>query len=84
MKIRRNKKRGAMLERIANLKEKGAKAKGRSELLKHFENKKLNGGDAIIAKCYECMNCYADGRCDCVIPSCPLYPWMPYGTIDAQ
>lgn len=33
---------------------------------------------AIKAKCSDCMANYADGRVDCTIPECPLYPFMPY------
>ena len=56
----------------------GVKAKGRSELLKHLEGKKLQSGEAIVAQCYMCLGYYADGRNDCKMPHCPLYPWMPY------
>jgi hypothetical protein len=73
-----------MLNRIKNLKAYGARAKGRSELLKHFEGKRLNSGEAILAKCYECLGYYADGKRRCTIPSCPLYPWMPYGNAKAD
>ena len=34
--------------------------------------------EAISLKCEECMNEYIDGRRDCEIPLCPLYPYMPY------
>ena len=33
---------------------------------------------AILAKCYDCMGGYADGRRNCGVNSCPLYKWMPY------
>ena len=33
---------------------------------------------AILAKCYECLYDYADGRYSCEMPDCPLYNWMPY------
>ena len=49
--------------------------KGRAELKKYREGKKLTRGQAIIAKCYLCMN---GNRYDCEIPECPLYPYMPY------
>jgi len=32
----------------------------------------------ILAKCYECMAYYGDGKIDCKIPLCPLYPLMPF------
>lgn len=33
---------------------------------------------AMKWKCHECMGGYADGRKDCEITVCALYPWMPY------
>jgi hypothetical protein len=38
----------------------------------------LTRRQAIIAKCADCMNNYVDGRNDCGVRTCPLYPWMPY------
>ena len=32
----------------------------------------------IRDKCKDCMCDYADGRVDCGIPKCSLYPLMPY------
>lgn len=55
---------------------------GRSLLLKHFDGKRLTRGQALIAKCCECSGYYADGRVDCQMPDCPLYPYMPYGKGD--
>ena len=51
---------------------------GRKELIAHLNGKKLTARQAALAKCYECMNAYSDGAADCRIPSCPLYPRMPY------
>jgi len=34
----------------------------------------------LLAKCADCMNLYADGRLDCGIEECSLYPLMPYQT----
>lgn len=36
---------------------------------------------AILAKCKDCMCNYVDGRLDCEIETCSLYPWMPYGKL---
>lgn len=33
---------------------------------------------AMAAKCHECCGEYTDGKYDCGVPACPLYPWMPY------
>lgn len=56
----------------------GLSAKGRREVLKHLDGGRLTMKQMIQAKCYDCMGFYADGKVDCKIPSCPLYPVMPY------
>lgn len=35
----------------------------------------------IRAKCKDCMCGYVDGRRDCEVETCPLYPAMPYGKL---
>ncbi len=55
------------------------KAKGVKELNKYKMGDKLTNRQAIIAKCADCMGLYVDGKLDCQIPDCPLYPLMPYG-----
>jgi hypothetical protein len=57
---------------------KGIKARGGKESKKHLEGDKLTHKQAILAKCYDCMNGYLDGKMDCGIKDCPLYPVMPY------
>ena len=56
----------------------GMKAKGKNELLKHLEGEPLGLSAMIAAKCYDCMGFYPDGRQDCEITHCPLYPRMPF------
>jgi hypothetical protein len=58
----------------------GILARGRNELKKHLNGGRLTFKQAILAKCYDCMGFYADGKADCAIPECPLYPVMPYGS----
>ena len=58
----------------------GIAAKGRLELTKHLKGDKLTYKQAALAKCYDCMSFYVDGKADCAIPDCPLYPFMPYGS----
>ncbi len=58
------------------------KARGKAELLKHMAGKRLTQRGQIIAKCYECMCGYADGKRSCKMPDCPLYPSMPYREVD--
>ncbi len=64
--------------RIAEIRRMGINAKGRLELIRHLEGGKNTPASAIRAKCYECMGYYADGKKDCKVPTCPLYPFMPY------
>jgi hypothetical protein len=51
---------------------------GSNHLIKHMEGGKLTRAQAMKAKCTECMGGFVDGRYDCHIDDCPLYPWMPY------
>jgi len=51
---------------------------GTSYQLQHEAGKRLTRGQAILAKCADCMGNYVDGRTDCEMPKCPLYTWMPY------
>ncbi len=57
------------------------KALGGKELNKHIDGGKLTLKQMIRAKCFECCGNYADGKEDCSLPDCPLYPMMPYGLI---
>jgi hypothetical protein len=64
---------------LLSIKEHGKIAQGKSEYISYLEQgKKLPPAKAIKANCYQCMNSYADGKNDCEIPDCPLYPFMPY------
>ncbi len=55
------------------------KAIGVADLNKYQkQGKPLVSSDAIRAKCAECSAKYVDGKFDCGISKCPLYPWMPY------
>ena len=56
----------------------GKRAIGRSELQRHLREERLTIGEAIKAKCYDCMGYFTDGLKDCEIPDCSLYPFMPY------
>lgn len=50
------------------------------ELANRGEGDKLSLKQAVLAKCYDCMGGYVDGRQDCGVNTCPLYRWMPYRT----
>ncbi len=56
----------------------GISAIGRTDYKKFTEGKRLTCLQAIRAKCYECVAGYDDGRYDCTVSNCPLYPFMPY------
>lgn len=65
---------------IAAIEEHGLSAKGRGELIKYLNGEKCTQRQAILAKCYDCMGYYADGKVDCCIKRCPLYPYSPYSS----
>ena len=56
----------------------GMLAQGRNEIQKYLDGKRLTQKQAIKSKCYDCMGGYADGKVDCKIKDCTLYPFMPY------
>ncbi|OPY72233.1 MAG: hypothetical protein A4E63_01266 [Syntrophorhabdus sp. PtaU1.Bin050] len=61
------------------IKKHGKTAQGKTEYVTYLETRgKLSPGKAIRAHCYQCMNSYLDGRHDCQMSDCPLYPFMPY------
>jgi len=64
---------------IETIEASGITAKGKKELIKHLYGERLTVRQMCIAKCYDCMGYYSDGRGqDCGIQNCPLYPLMPY------
>jgi len=65
--------------RIQEISQHGIAAKGQALLVKNIQGKRLSASLAALAKCYDCMSYYEDGKGDCGDPICPLYPWMPYG-----
>lgn len=72
-------------QQIKEIKEHGMMAKGKFELIRHLEGSELTRGQAIRAKCYECMGHCADGKIDCMIDTCPLYGFMPYrGKVESE
>ena len=65
-------------EIISYIKRYGKKAKGKQELIKHLEGKRLSLRQAVNACCFDCMGFYADGKQDCNQAKCPLHPFMEY------
>lgn len=66
------------MEKLKSIDKYGKQAKGRKELIAHLEGERLTLRQMIHAKCYDCMGYFADGRVDCNIPECALYPVMIY------
>ena len=64
--------------KIEDIQNHGGSCKGRQDLIAHLEGKPLCASKALKAKCYDCMGFFADGRIDCAMPDCPLYPFMIY------
>ena len=56
----------------------GSQIPGVRLLVKHLYGEKISRGQAMTAKCADCMGCYVDGRIDCEVPECPMYNYMPY------
>lgn len=64
--------------KIEEIEKHGKKAKGKKELEKHLNGRRLTERQAILGQCYYCRAYYSDGKLDCETPDCPLYPFMPY------
>lgn len=72
--------RGLMMKEkiLKDIKRYGKSAQGKREYVNYLEGKRITFKQAILALCYSCTNFYADGKNDCLISHCPLYPFMPY------
>jgi len=66
---------------IDNIETYGKNGKDKDNLIKYLEGEKLSINQAVRAKCFDCNGFYADGKNDCKVKRCPLYPWMPYGEV---
>ena len=51
---------------------------GRTQYLRHLNGVELTYREMCLAMCAECSTGYIDGRQECKVPKCPLYPVMPY------
>ncbi|KYC49196.1 MAG: hypothetical protein AMQ74_01464 [Candidatus Methanofastidiosum methylothiophilum] len=58
--------------------EMGISSKGKKEYEKFLTGGKLTMKQSIIAFCYDCAGFYSNGKEDCEVDTCPLYPFMPY------
>ena len=66
------------MTRLEQVEKYGLNTRDKKYLIAHLSGEKLTPTQAIHAKCYECMGFYADGKADCGISDCPLYPFMRY------
>jgi len=51
---------------------------GREAQVKYLSGENLIRSEAMLAKCSDCCGWYEDGKKDCEVPLCAMYPWMPY------
>lgn len=51
---------------------------GRKHYIRFLNGERLTQREAILAKCYDCDGGHSDGKFDCEMPACSLYPFMPY------
>lgn len=56
----------------------GLESTGKRLFIAYLKGEEITRKEGMAAKCFDCMGGYADGRKDCRVPHCPLYPWMPY------
>ena len=56
----------------------GLKSKGKTKYLKYLKGQRITRDEAIKAMCYDCEGYYLDGRQECHITTCPLYPFALY------
>ena len=74
----------SVLERVNEMKAtltSAPNSRGATMLERHLSGARLTRGEAILAKCADCSGHYIDGRVDCGVHTCPLYPFMPYGVL---
>lgn len=53
---------------------------GKSMMIKSLKGEKLSASQAIKAHCFCCEGYFLQGREDCEVPTCALYPFMPYSS----
>ena len=72
------KKRNAEDEMLENIKEYGKSYQGYGDMIKYLNGEVLTLKQSVKAKCFDCMGFYADGKNDCKLTTCSLYPFMPF------
>lgn len=78
--MRRNERKPPMRfeDRLRLIEGTGISSAGKKNLIRHLKGERLTQRQAIIAKCCDCMGYHGDGRIDCRMPHCSLYPFRPY------
>jgi hypothetical protein len=66
------------LKLMEMIEQNGILSKGKQSLLNHLNGEKLTRKEAMDAQCYSCMCYFVDGRQDCKMKNCPLFPYRPY------
>jgi len=66
-------------EEILTELDKAPSSTGAKYMRTHYAGKHLTARQRAMAKCCDCSCYYADGREDCQVFWCILYPLMPYG-----
>jgi hypothetical protein len=61
---------------IEEIEKNGIGSGGKNALLRYLKRESIHRSAAIKAKCFECCGYYGDGRVNCNIPTCPLYPFI--------
>lgn len=65
-------------EWIAMALKSGVTSAGKTNLVKHLRGERLTQRQAILAKYCDCMGYHVDGRLDCRMPHCSLFPFRQY------
>jgi cytochrome c2 len=65
-------------DRLSLVRESWPASTGKAHYSRQLAGASITRGQAIAAKCAECCNGYQDGKRDCGVTLCPLYPFMPY------
>lgn len=58
--------------------ESGIAIGGRGQYARYVSGEPISPREAMKAMCYSCMGGFSDGKADCGVVVCPLYPWQPF------
>jgi len=66
------------MELVKEIEKYGKESPGKKYYLRLLKGECLTMKQAILAKCFDCCGFYVDGKLDCTVVDCSLYPFMPY------